>query len=497
MTITTRLATAALSGLLLAATPAAAQAQPQYQPRATTQTQNPTALPITAADRQEGAKAHRQLLAEYGGPYSGPQVPYIESIGKNIAVQSALGSAKTDFTVTVLNSPVENAFANPGGYIYLTRQLAALANNEAELAAVLGHEVGHVAARHSAKRQSAAQRNSIIGAIGSILSGVVLGNTGLGQLGQQLFSSGSQLLTLKFSRAQESEADQLAVTYLKRAGYDPTALGAILQRLAAQNALDAQLQGISDSTPTWASTHPEPAARVRTALALAGQARGITNRDAYLARIDGLMYGDDPRQGMVEGRTFTHPEMKLTFTAPAGSFLANGTQAVSIGGQNGQGQFTSAPFSGDLDAYVRAVFGKLSSQAQLAPTQIERTTVNGIPAAYGQARVTTSDGPVDVTVFAYAFAQGQAYHFVTIAPAGRGGAFDPMYRSLRRISTTEASQIRPRRLRIVTVKAGDTVRTLAARMAYTDAPLQRFLVLNGLTETTRLPTGTKVKLVTY
>ncbi len=150
--------------------------------------------------------------------------------------------------MTLLNSPVNNAFAIPGGYIYTTRQLVGLMDNEAELAAVLGHEVGHVAARHSQTRQQAAQQNSLLGALGAVVSGVLLGNSQLGQLGQQLAMQGSQLLTLKYSRSQERQADDLGIAYLSSAGYDPMAMATVLESLAQQNTLDARLAGPSEAT---------------------------------------------------------------------------------------------------------------------------------------------------------------------------------------------------------------------------------------------------------
>ena len=157
-----------------------------------------TARNISQADKATGAKANPELIAQFGGAVSGPQASYVAGIGKNIAIQSGLSNARDDFTVTLLNSSVNNALAIPGGYVYTTRQLVALMNNEAELAGVLGHEVAHVAARHSKKRQSAATRNSILGVLGTVLSGAILGNNALGQLGQRVFSQGSQLLTLQF-----------------------------------------------------------------------------------------------------------------------------------------------------------------------------------------------------------------------------------------------------------------------------------------------------------
>lgn len=165
---------------------------------------------------------------------------------------------------------MHNAFAVPGGYIYVTRQLTALMDNEAELAGVLRHEVGHVAACHVAKRQKAATRNSILGALGLVVSGVLLGGSSFGLLSQNVFSQGSQLLTLKFSRAQELEADNLGIAYLQRAGYDPRAMASVLDSLGRQTALDARLCGNNAAVAVRASTHPDPASRVREALARAG-----------------------------------------------------------------------------------------------------------------------------------------------------------------------------------------------------------------------------------
>ena len=452
---------------------------------------------ISAKDKEAGAKAHPELVAEFGGAQTGTQAAYVEAVGKNIAVQSGLSNAKGDFTVTLLNSPVNNAFAIPGGYIYTTRQLVALMNNEAELAAVLGHEVGHVAARHANKRQSAATKNTLLGAGLAILSGVLLGNSQIGQVLQQGFLQGSQLLTLRYSRAQETESDNLGVEYLRKAGYDPRAMSTVLQSLANQNALDARLMGTTNQVPAWASTHPDPASRVRAALTRAGtNAKGLTNRDLFLSRITGLTYGDDPRQGVVDGRKFTHPDLRLSFETPNGFYMVNGTRAVAITGQSGKGQFAAGQFSGDLDAYVRAGLSQ-SGQAAIDPGAIEKTTVNGLPAAYATARVASGNSQVDVTVFAYRFSDTQAYHFVTMVPAGTGALFNAMYGSMRRISDSEAAAVKPRKLVVVTARKGDTVKSLSARMAYTDAPLDRFLVLNGLSATSAIAEGQKVKLVTY
>lgn len=453
--------------------------------------------PITQQEAQMGAQYHPQFVAEFGGAMSGPHAQYIEQVGKKIALQSGLGNAESAFTVTLLNSPVHNAFAVPGGYVYTTRQLVTLMNNEAELAGVMGHEVGHVAARHSQRRQQTAQRNSILGVLGAIGSSVLLGNSGAGDLLSRTFLQGSQMLTLRFSRQQELEADDLGILYLSRAGYDPRAMSTVLGSLAAQNALDARIAGRNASVPEWASTHPDPASRVRTA---AAKAQGFTgnalNRDTFLTRIDGLLYGDDPAQGVIEGSRFTHPELMLSFTAPQGFTMINSTRAVSINGQGGQAQLSMAAYNGNLDAYVRSVFAALGGQnSNLAPSNMQRTTINGLAAAIGTARVNNNNGQVDVTVVAYEFARDRAYHFAAITPAGRSAVFNPMFNSMRRITQAEASAVVPRRIQVVTVARGDNVASLARRMDYTTAQVERFRVLNALGANEEVTPGQRVKIV--
>ncbi|MCZ8370475.1 MAG: M48 family metalloprotease [Porphyrobacter sp.] len=454
--------------------------------------------PISPAEAQQGAQYHPQFLAEFGGAMSGNQATYVEQIGKNVAVQSGLGNARESFTVSLLNSPVHNAFAVPGGYIYTTRQLVTLMNNEAELAAMLGHEVGHVAARHSQRRQQAATKNTLLGGGLAILSGLLLGDSQIGQTLSRGFLQGSQLLTLRFSRKQELQADDLGIQYLGKAGYDRRAMGTVLASLAAQNNLDARLAGKNASVPEWASTHPDPASRVQSALAKAGTAGsgGVANRDTFLTRIDGLRYGDDPAQGLIAGSNFIHPELMLTFSAPQGFYMVNGTRAVSIQGQGGQAQMTTAAYNGNLETYVRTAFTALGGEkSTLAPQQIERTTVNGLPAVYGTARVANGNSQVDVVIYAYEFARDRAYHFAVIAPAGRAATFNPMFQSMRRITQAEAGAVVPRKLQVVTVARGDTVASLARRMAYDSAQEDRFRVLNALGSGDVVTPGQKVKLV--
>lgn len=459
------------------------------------------ATSISQKDKADGAKAHPDLLKEFGGTYQGPQAAYTVAVGRKIASQSSLSSSQSDFTVTLLNSSVNNAFAIPGGYVYITRQLMALCNDEAEMAGVLGHEVGHVAAQHSQRRQAAATKTAIGGILLQVLTGAVLGNSGLGSLLQKGIGTGTQLLTLKFSRAQEYEADDLGIRYLTKAGYDPKALSSMLASLAAQSALDARLAGRAESMPEWASTHPDPASRVTRALQNA-QATGSTstlrNRDIFLNALNGVTYGDDPEQGVVEGSRFLHPGLKIGFTAPAGYGMSNGTDAVTISGSGGQGQFSGAAYSGNLDNYVQSVFSGLAKDGSLANARISRTTINGIPAAYATMTANTQSGQRDVTVFAYEMGPQSAFHFILLTPAGQGvGPFGSLVQSFRRLNVQEAAAIKGRKVAVVSVKSGDTVASLAARMAYTDFQQERFLTLNALTATSKLTPGQRVKIVTY
>ncbi len=464
---------------------------------------------ITPQDRAEGAKANTEFLAEFGGAYAGNQASYVRQVGQKIAFQSGIAQNANEFNITLLNSPVSNAFAIPGGYVYITRQLTGLLNNEAELAFVLGHEVGHVAAGHNQSRQKRSTTTGLLGLGAQLLSGILLGNGALGQAVGQGIGTVAQGTLLGFSRAQEYQADDLGILYLNRAGYDPFASASALASLALQNDLDARQSGDNRTLPEWASTHPDPAARVQRAreraqtytpgAATAGATTsGIVNRDGFLSAIDSMLYDDDPQQGVVRGSQFLHPVLRFRFTAPQGYTLSNGADAVSVTGQNGQAQLKGggAVASSALDSYVARVFQGLGSDS-IRPGAVQRTTINGVPAAYSVATAQTQQGQIDVGVIAYSL-NGQGYHFLTLAPAGQGlGPFNSMVQSFSALSASDAAAVRARRIDVVTVRSGDTASSLAQRMAYDDFKLERFLVLNGIGGNMILQAGQKVKLVVY
>jgi predicted Zn-dependent protease len=444
---------------------------------------------LSASDRAEGAKAHPQLVAQFGGAYDGPQAAYVRSVGQRIAMQSGLATRPGDYTVTLLNSNANNAFAIPGGYVYVTRQLVALMNDEAELAFVMGHEVGHVAARHSQKRE---QRAGLVG-LGAALLGAVTGSNIVGQIA----STGGGLYTLSFSRDQEREADSLGVRYLARSGYDPLASGDILASLGAQTSLEARLAGKAGAEPVgWLSTHPanaERVARIRkeaaTFVARAGPR--ATNRDAFLNAIDGMAYDDDPAQGIVRGSSFRHQGLGIAFDAPAGFALQNSPSAVN-GSKAGAGkfQFSGGSASGLTMASYAA---KVWEAAGATPAALRPTRINGIEAGVGEARVATRNGTIDATLAVYRWGPDSYYHLLTVAPEGGAQAFAPLINSVRRLSAADA--VRSRKLAVVPVRPVDSIASLAARMAYDDDRQVRFLTLNGLTTASRLTVGDRVKLI--
>jgi predicted Zn-dependent protease len=452
---------------------------------------------ISQSTAATAAKQHPQIVEEFGGEESSARSAYIRQVGSRVTAQTNIAGGGNAFRITTLNSPVMNAFAVPGGYLYVTRQLVGLANDEAELASVLGHEAGHIAARHSSERK----RAGILSQLLAVGVGVVTGSSQLGGLAGQV----TQGVVLSYSRKQELEADVLGVRYLAAAGYDPTASASFLNSLGAATSLESRASGRNDerSTPSWARSHPLSADRVSNATRAAGTTgragTGLRNRDVFLARIDGMMVDDDPKQGVIEGRTFTHPDLRLRFAVPNGYGMQNGARAVSITGQSGQAQFGGGRFTGDLGAYIAQVFQSVAGQqAQVPYAQPRGTTINGLPAAYSTARVNTQSGAVDLSVVAYRWDADTAYHFVMITPAGSGlGPFESMVGSLGRISASEAAAIRPRIIDVVTVGPRDTVATLAGRMAYNDLREERFRVLNGLASGESPRPGQKVKIVVY
>jgi predicted Zn-dependent protease len=451
--------------------------------------------PVTDADRAAGAEMHQQLLAEFGGIYEGDERDYLLRVGKGIAATAGLDGL---CTFTLVNSDVVNAFAVPGCYIYVTRGLMSIVNSEAELAAVLAHEVGHIVARHSQRQQ----RRSFWRMLGVVAVQVVSGSQRL----TQIAGAAAGLFTLRYSRAQEYEADDLGLTYLHQSGYDPFASIDMLRALGRheQYLMHTRGQDEARSIPEWARTHPLTTNRLRRALGAAedtGVARGaLPEREVeYIRAIDDLLYGDDPEQGFVIGRSFTHPVMRIAFDAPEGFTLTNSPQAILIEGPDGmRGEFAGAPLPpGGLDQYTSALLRQLLGEAPVTVTATRAVQVNGLPALLTRARVQTADGEAELTVAAYD-AGTTACHFVMLSTPGSAqpAALDELLLSFRRISAEEAQGLRPRKIDAVRAGTGDTVQSLASRMAG-DNKMAHFLMLNGRQPNQPIRAGEPLKIVVF
>jgi predicted Zn-dependent protease len=449
-------------------------------------------------DVAEAQRDHPQMVQEMGGAETGPRAAYVEAVGRRIGAYSGVANSGQALHFTTLNSAVENAFSVPGGYVYITRQLMTIMGDESQLAFALGHEVAHIAANHAHVREQYARRNPL-GVMGSIIASV-FGDRYFGTV----LKNRARLDQLSFSREQEYQADTLGLKYLIEAGYDPAGGAQLLASLSRATALQARVQGRTNrQMPEWAMTHPLSENRMQRAFeearATGRLGTGARNRDAFLDQLEGVFVDDDPAQGIIDGPSFTQPDLRIKFSVPTGYLMSNGTRAVTVSGSAGKAQFSGGAFRGSLDNYIFGVFGELTrGQGRLAIPPARHMVINGMQAAYTTARVNTRSGAIDASVVAYQWDARRVYHFVMLTAGGTGiGPFTPMIQSLRKLSAEEAAAIRPRIIHVVTVAPGDTVESLAGRMAYRDFRLERFLSLNGLAANGRLAPGQKVKLVVY
>jgi len=469
----------------------------------------PTSVPAQyqngVLDPRYVAQAQQQnaeVTREFGGAETSNRAAYVAAVGHRVGAYSGIANPGAALHFTLLNSAVENAFSVPGGYVYLTRQLMSLMDDESELAFTLGHEIGHVAARHAQQREEA-EEEAVEQQIPWIMFGRMIGGRFGSALSLQHLLT-AKLQTLSFSREQEYEADTLGLRYMIAAGYDPEGAPAILQAISRETALEARVQGRKNrKLPEWAMTHPLTENRVQRIMADARESgrfgTGIRNRDEFLSQLEGIYVDDDPAQGIIDGRTFTHPDLRIQFTVPVGYLMDNGTDAVSIAGSAGEAEFSGGRYRGSLDNFIRTVLQQLAGDDQrIAIPSPRHTVINGMPAAMTTVRAATDSGAVDVSVAAYQWGRESVYFFATMTAPGTGlGPFASMINSLRRLTQTQAAEIRPRVLHIYTVKPGDTVQSLAANMAYRDFKIDRFVSLNGLASNSQLRPGQKVKLIVY
>ena len=451
-----------------------------------------TAFMSPADELRVGREQHPKILKEFGGADSHARsAAYVNAIGQQLARHSDLPNL--NYTFTVLDSNVINAFALPGGYVYISRGLLALANTEAEVAGVLAHEIGHVTARHSAQRYS----SSVVAGLGTALLGVVAGG-GVAQLGQQ----GAAVYLQGYSRDQEFEADTLGVRYLARAGYETGSMASFLASLKAYSELEAKTSGLPDPASRYniMSTHPRTGDRVTAAIKAAQTVSAANPRvgnNDHLNAIDGIVFGDSESQGFVRGRVFAHKVLGFQFEVPEGFHLTNGTRQVVARGPNESIILFNAdtnPYRGRMASYLTDVWapsGNLSG--------VEAINVNGMDAATGTTRLTQQSGPVDVRLVAIRFGPEQIYRFLFATPPALTQQLSlPLRRttfSFRRLSESEKTALKPWRVITPTVARGSNVAELVRNFPLPGSKEEWFRVLNGLAPNSQPFPNQRVKLI--
>jgi predicted Zn-dependent protease len=441
-------------------------------------------------EKQYGAEQHEQLLQQFGGAYAGPESQYLKQVGEKLAQTAGL---EGDCTFSLVNTDVTNAFAVPGCYIYVTRGLMGLMNSEDELASVLAHELGHIVADHSEQQQ----QRSLLRQLGVVAVALVTDSPAL----TRIAGGAAQLFTLRYSRTHEHEADDFAVKMLVQSNYNPFAAADMLNALGRYEAFHQASGAEIHAVPEWGRTHPltdRRIERVREAAKAAGSPAGSRpeQESPFLEQVDGLLYGDDPEQGYVRGRSFAHPGMRIAFDFPESLRLVNNPAAIQIEGADGlRGEFSGGRAERGLDAYAEAVLGQFGD-ARVQTSAVERVTINRLPATIHELRLDTGQGTLNGLLAVVSTGGSSAYHFLLVAAPGKQVSPDAMkmVASFRRLSETEATRLRPRYIDVVAVRDDTTAKTLSGLMV-SDRPLEHFLVLNGRSEDETVKAGTRVKIV--
>lgn len=404
-------------------------------------------------EKEIGKEADQQVQQQYG-TYDNEQVAnYVKGIGHEILSVSHLRREDTpqkykdtEFHYHVLNSPVVNAFALPGGYVYVTRGLLGYLENEAQLAVVLGHETGHVAARHASQQALEQQVGQL-----ALIGGAVAGQELLGVPGRSILNLGGQAakyLFLKYSRDDEREADRLGVEYAAMQHYkaeDATGFFQALKRLTEQS---------GQSIPDWQSTHPDPSERANTIPELAkkwrekGYDQTIEHTDKYMHMIDGIVYGDNPREGFARDGKFYHPDLKFQFDYPEGWKVVNQPNLVAVVNSD-QDAVSIMQLDSKSSSPQTSVIDYVSQDGFTVVSQ--STTQNHGLKGYQAVANATADNGTDYRFYVYAVSyNNNIYRFVSYSVADKFAAYKPLFvktsNSFQALTDQNILNIKPVRL---------------------------------------------------
>lgn len=436
-----------------------------------------------------GQQADPEVIAFFG-LYEDPQLQeFITAKGNEMAAISH--RPKLAYEFKVVDSPVINAFALPGGFVYFTRGIMAHFNNEAEFAGVLGHEIGHVTARHSVIQQ----RNQILGQIG-ILAGVIL----VPELGRfvEPLSQGMQLALLKFGRDAERQSDELGVEYSSQIGYDAREMADFFETLERQQANTG-----ANEIPPFLSTHPSPEERNATVEVLAEKWQEKSkmtefevNRDSYLRKIDGLIVGEDPKQGFVENNAFYHPVLKIQFPIPTGWQHQNSPQ-----------QFQMAPTEGDAVMILTLASGANLEEAAnavmenygLTLVESKKETINGMPAILLVADHLQEQAATLRVLSSLIQFEGNIYSLMGVTDEAKFNSYQSVFsRTIRDFQELRDSEKLNRKPEVIKVKSVPNAMTLEAALKYYGMPadrLEEISLLNGMHLSDQLSKGMLIKVI--
>ena len=433
-----------------------------------------------------GAESHPSVVASMGLYDDKNLTAFINDKGK--AMGKISHRPDVNYQFFIVDSPVVNAFAVPGGYVYFTRGIMAHFNNEAEFAGVLGHEIGHIAARHSASQQT-----KQVFTQGVLLAGSVLSPT-FRSMSEQA-SQGLGLLLLKYGRDHETQSDELGVDYSSKIGYDANEMADFFGTLKRISEKSGQ------TIPTFQSTHPDPGNRQVKVKQLAAsyqsahQAKYDVNRDVYLRRIDGLIYGVDPNQGFVEGGQFYHPELKFQFPVPSGWQTENTPAQFQMASKDGKAMMLFTIAEGKtLDEAAQTIIKNYGLQV----SENNKTTINSNPAiamiakqvAQGQTAAAANAAQIASWLIQY---NGSIYVIHGVAASTDFGANLNQFKSVAQgfKSLTDASKLNrePERVRIKTVQNDGTLRDALKSANMPDNKLEDLAILNGMALTDKVTKG--------
>ncbi|MBL7700538.1 MAG: M48 family metalloprotease [Chitinophagaceae bacterium] len=441
-----------------------------------------------AQEIEMGKSADPEIIAQYGLYPDSSLQKFINEKGKQMAAISH--RPNLDYQFRIVDSDIINAFAVPGGYVYFTRGIMAHFNNEAEFAGVLGHEIGHIAARHSVIQQ----RNQMLGQIG-IIAGVIIAPD-LAQFAETA-SQGVGLLLLKFGRDAERESDRLGVEYSSKINYDAEYMAGFFNTLARQS----QASG-SDELPDFLSTHPNPADRNVTVSKLAKEWKAklkltnpMENRNSYLKRIEGLIYGEDPAQGYVENNAFYHPVLKLQFPIPQNWQYINSPTAFQMAPKDGKAMMMLTLAKG---ANLQEAASATLKQYNLTAVQSQEVKVNGLT-ALAMVADQKSEQQTLRTLSYFIQYNNNIYHIIGVSALADfdayAASFSNTMKSFGPLSDPSKLNKKPQRVRVKTVSKASTFQEALKAYNVPEKRYEEMAVLNGMQLKDHLASGTLIKII--